>query len=48
MGAINWKNLEIVQDRINNDSQLNREQKLDRLLFMILSDDVDNWLPIGS
>ena len=36
--------LEQLQTYVNNDHQLSRDQKLNRLLWAVLSDDIDNWL----
>ncbi len=33
-----------TQDRINKDPELTKDQKLDRLLYIMLSNDADNWI----
>jgi hypothetical protein len=40
-----WKDFTTVQSQINNNHQLNRDQKIDLLLFIILSDEnPKNWI----
>ncbi len=42
--SYNWENVKKAQNQINNDPQLNRDQKLDRLFYIMLSNDENNWI----